>query len=68
IVNAVIVGAVPLPTAVGTQGTMEDLSVGPAIDPSDVAAAVAQLACDESDYVTGMEIYVDGGYSVTSAR
>ncbi len=47
---------------------MTGLGIGPAIDPADVAAAVAQLAGDDSDYVTGMEIYLDGGYAAVAAR
>jgi NAD(P)-dependent dehydrogenase (short-subunit alcohol dehydrogenase family) len=31
--------------------------------PEEVAAAVAFLACDDSAYTTGSEIFVDGGWS-----
>ncbi|MEQ8247776.1 MAG: SDR family oxidoreductase [Alphaproteobacteria bacterium] len=68
IVNAVLVGNVPARDEAGSSVSMADFRIGPAIDPADVAAAVAQLAGDDSDYVTGMEIYVDGGYAAGAAR
>jgi glucose 1-dehydrogenase len=35
--------------------------------PEDVARAVAWLACDDSDYVTGATLFVDGGMSLFPA-
>jgi NAD(P)-dependent dehydrogenase (short-subunit alcohol dehydrogenase family) len=31
--------------------------------PEEVAAAVAFLACDDAAFVTGSELYVDGGWT-----
>ena len=30
--------------------------------PSEVAAGVAYLASDDSSFITGLELYIDGGY------
>jgi NAD(P)-dependent dehydrogenase (short-subunit alcohol dehydrogenase family) len=30
-------------------------------NPEEVAKAVALLACDDSSYITGIELFVDGG-------
>ena len=68
IANVVLVGDVPVRGCDGSSTSMTGLGIGPAIDPADVAAAVAQLAGDDSDYVTGMEIYLDGGYAAVAAR
>jgi 3-oxoacyl-[acyl-carrier protein] reductase len=37
------------------------IPLGSAIDPEDVAAAVAYLASDDARYVTGIALNVDGG-------
>ena len=31
-------------------------------EPEEIAAAVAYLASDDAAFVTGLELYVDGGY------
>jgi NAD(P)-dependent dehydrogenase (short-subunit alcohol dehydrogenase family) len=31
-------------------------------EPQEIAAAVAYLASDDASFVTGLELYVDGGY------
>lgn len=31
-------------------------------EPEDVAARVAYLASDDAKFVTGLELYIDGGY------
>jgi NAD(P)-dependent dehydrogenase (short-subunit alcohol dehydrogenase family) len=31
-------------------------------EPEEIAAAVAYLASDDASVVTGLELYVDGGY------
>ncbi|MCX8527723.1 MAG: SDR family oxidoreductase [Candidatus Nanopelagicales bacterium] len=30
--------------------------------PEDIAAGVAYLASDDAEFVTGSELYIDGGY------
>jgi NAD(P)-dependent dehydrogenase (short-subunit alcohol dehydrogenase family) len=44
--------------------TLVSIPVGRMGDPIDIANAALYLASDESDYVTGASIVVDGGWSV----
>lgn len=38
---------------------------GPIGEPDDIACAVVWLASDQSDYVVGTTLYVDGGINAT---
>ena len=72
-VNAVCPGGVATPLVLGALGlgneqaqgirkAMEKTQAIPrAGDPLDIARAAAWLACDESDYVTGQALAIDGG-------
>jgi NAD(P)-dependent dehydrogenase (short-subunit alcohol dehydrogenase family) len=44
------------------QGLMARIPKGRVGKPEDIGAAVAFLASDEADYITGTVIYVDGGW------
>ena len=44
------------------QGLMARIPRGRAGKPEDIGAAAAFLASDEADYITGIVLYVDGGY------
>ncbi|MFZ0264137.1 MAG: SDR family oxidoreductase, partial [Nitrososphaeraceae archaeon] len=44
--------------------TLMSIPAGRMGDPIDIANAALYLASDESDYVTGASIVVDGGWSV----
>ncbi|MBL7150396.1 3-oxoacyl-ACP reductase FabG [Candidatus Microgenomates bacterium] len=44
------------------QGLMTRIPRGRAGKPEDIGAAAAFLASDEADYITGIVLYVDGGY------
>jgi NAD(P)-dependent dehydrogenase (short-subunit alcohol dehydrogenase family) len=43
-------------------GTLAKIPKGRAGKPEDIGAAVAFLAADEADYITGAVLYVDGGW------
>ena len=67
-VNAVAPGAIETPGA--SHGLTEEVKKqtiagipwGRMGKPEDIAAAVAFLASDKADYITGQTIIVDGGY------
>jgi NAD(P)-dependent dehydrogenase (short-subunit alcohol dehydrogenase family) len=65
-VNAVAPGAIQTPGAAGSEETMKQmLAIIPAGrmgQPEDIAGAVAFLASDRADYITGQTLIVDGGY------
>jgi NAD(P)-dependent dehydrogenase (short-subunit alcohol dehydrogenase family) len=68
-VNSIHPGFIDTPILDGVKGTDFEalmVSMTPMARlgrPEEVAAMVAFLACDEASYVTGSELYVDGGYT-----
>jgi 3(or 17)beta-hydroxysteroid dehydrogenase len=66
-VNAVLPGAINTPMLMETIGALEQEAFVQAVplrsigDPYDIANAVLYLASEESSYVTGTELIVDGG-------
>jgi NAD(P)-dependent dehydrogenase (short-subunit alcohol dehydrogenase family) len=52
---------------VGAFASMHGMPI-PYVDPMDVSHAVTYLASDESRYVTGVAIRVDGGSVVKTGR
>jgi NAD(P)-dependent dehydrogenase (short-subunit alcohol dehydrogenase family) len=68
-VNSVHPGFIDTPILDGTKGTpFEELIIGSTPmgrlgRPDEVAAMVSFLAGDDASYVTGSELYVDGGYT-----
>lgn len=68
-VNAVAPGAVNTPGASSTdssqiQQTIEAIPLARMGEPEDIAYAVAFLASEESSYITGQVIVVDGGWTL----
>lgn len=66
-VNAICPGVVRTAMFVNTPENIENVSANHPLGPgetADIAAAALYLASDESRWVTGTELTVDGGYSV----
>ncbi|HTX86628.1 MAG TPA: SDR family NAD(P)-dependent oxidoreductase [Candidatus Nanoarchaeia archaeon] len=68
-VNAVAPGAIQTPGASGgsEEQTKQTIAMIPAArmgEPADIANAVAFLASEKSDYITGQVIVVDGGWTL----
>lgn len=68
-VNAIAPGAIESDMSVGLKDNEEQLKAtltqipkGRIGKPEDIGAAAAFLASDEADYITGIVIYVDGGW------
>jgi NAD(P)-dependent dehydrogenase (short-subunit alcohol dehydrogenase family) len=67
-VNSVHPGFIDTPILAGTKGTPFEQTMismtpmGRLGKPEEIAAAVAFLASDDASFVTGSEVYVDGGY------
>ena len=68
-VNSIHPGFIDTPILDGARGTafwdaMTQLTpMGRLGRPEEVAAGVAYLACDDAAFVTGLELYIDGGYT-----
>jgi len=67
-VNSIHPGFIETPILEPTRGTeywntMTDMTpMGHLGKPEDIAAGVAYLASDDAKFVTGLELYIDGGY------
>lgn len=70
-VNAIAPGAIKTPinykawsTPEAEKRLLELIPYGRVGDPEDIARVAVWLACDESDYITGATIFVDGGMTL----
>jgi glucose 1-dehydrogenase len=70
-VNGISPGAIKTPINYEARDTPEEIAAllklipyGRVGDPEDIAKAAVWLASDESDYVTGATLYVDGGMTL----
>ncbi|MFD7504336.1 SDR family NAD(P)-dependent oxidoreductase [Streptomyces sp. NPDC059850] len=63
-VNALVPGGVstPINAQEPDGGVVPETPLGRRADPSELAAAVAYLVCDDASFVTGTELVVDGGF------
>ena len=67
-VNSVHPGFISTPMLESAKGTdfwdvmIAETPMGRLGEPEEIAAAVAYLASDDASFVTGLELYVDGGY------
>lgn len=50
------------------ENDLRQCSVRQGRDPDDIAKAVVFLASDDSSYITGIELIVDGGFAQVQAR
>ncbi|HKK10709.1 MAG TPA: SDR family oxidoreductase, partial [Bacteroidales bacterium] len=64
-VNSIGPGAIKTPINKESWGKLEkSIPYGRVGDPEDIAGAAVWLASDESDYVTGTTLFVDGGMTL----
>jgi NAD(P)-dependent dehydrogenase (short-subunit alcohol dehydrogenase family) len=67
-VNSVHPGFIDTPVLDSVRGTRAEQAMmyltplGRLGQPAEVAAGVAYLASDDASFVTGLELYIDGGY------
>ncbi|MDF8357303.1 SDR family NAD(P)-dependent oxidoreductase [Ensifer adhaerens] len=62
-VNAVCPGMVDTPMALGNGGKADNYAMKRVARPDEIASAILFLTCQESSYVTGAALAVDGGRS-----